>query len=354
MKSSKGDQSEFSLSYQIIPAPDSYLLDSEFSISSEGSVYLYHPISNPQIKRIEIFVDSDEFFIYFSYKDRYPCENNFESFENYLNSQIDASYHIKNAFDGIAPLAYPDESPCVKENSSFRFCLNYCEVLNGESLYIHVKNLKPGNVKVKVNELKEDDMLSEDLKLMKSKFDDVFLDDPGHELSLQTRKLDKVMNRPEFTYGEIEFIPMVPVFRSLQISPNSVFWDLGCGTGKLLLSMHLLFPDLQIKGVEYLESLYLQCISNLSKIPTNQITVIHGDLQEVDWSDADIIYCANLCFPASLNESLKQKCLKLKPKTILILLQSLSIPKFDLLNQYDVEMTWGNATVYIYQNSNSY
>ena len=337
-----------------MPAPDSYFIGSEFTIHSDASVYLYHPINDPQIKRIEILVDSEEFLIYFSYKDKYPCENNFESFENYLNSQIDSSCYIKNVFDDIAPLAYPEESPCIKSTSHFRFCLNYCEVLNGDNLYIHIKNLKPGNVSIKVNHLKEEDMLSEDLRLMKLKFDQVFLNDPGHELSLQTRKLDKVMNRPEFTYGEVEFLPMIPVFRSLQISPNSVFWDLGCGTGKLLLSMQLLFPDIQIKGVEYLESLYLQCISNLSKIPTNQIIVIHGDLQEVDWSDADFIYCANLCFPSSLNESLKQKCLRLKPRTILILLQSLSIPGFDLLNQYDVEMTWGSATVYIYQNSNSY
>ena len=48
----------------------------------------------------------------------------------------------------------------------------------------------------------------------------------------------------EFTYGEVLFEHFIAVLEYAQPQPGEVFWDLGCGAGRPLVTASLAFPDL--------------------------------------------------------------------------------------------------------------
>ena len=58
----------------------------------------------------------------------------------------------------------------------------------------------------------------------------------------------------DFTYGEVLFEHFVAALEFADPQPGEIFWDLGCGAGRPLVSASLAFPDLQAcKGLELLE-----------------------------------------------------------------------------------------------------
>ena len=62
----------------------------------------------------------------------------------------------------------------------------------------------------------------------------------------------------ELTYGEVQFEHFVAVLEYAEPQPGEVFWDLGCGGGRPLVTAALAFPDLRAcKGLELLEQLTL-------------------------------------------------------------------------------------------------
>jgi SAM-dependent methyltransferase len=253
-------------------------------------------------------------------------------------------------------LAYPSDSNLHQSPDPLsRYCINPSDLGKpAEKLFLKLTPLHPGPVSLTINNYQEKDLISAEILKLKSQFQEIFQDDLGYELSLKERKSEEVMNKPEFTYGEVEFLPIIPVFQSLPVQANARVWDLGCGTGKLLATLSLVFPSFELSGVEYLESLYQQCRSNLSKLSQGSlISLIHGDLLSTDWSSGDVVYCANLCFPESLNNHLSLQSTSLKPGSFLILLKPVDLKGFTKWRESSIEMSWGSTSLYIYQRLNS-
>ena len=66
--------------------------------------------------------------------------------------------------------------------------------------------------------------------------------------------LDKI----EFTYGEVLFPYFIPLLNIAAPKQGEVFWDLGCGAGRPLFIASMVFPQFkECHGVEFLEGLYL-------------------------------------------------------------------------------------------------
>jgi hypothetical protein len=64
-------------------------------------------------------------------------------------------------------------------------------------------------------------------------------------------------------------------------------------------------------GVELLEGLFELATSNAKKLMDQTeftdvvpIEIVKGDMLEVDWSDADIVYASSICFPDELVEGI--------------------------------------------------
>ena len=48
----------------------------------------------------------------------------------------------------------------------------------------------------------------------------------------------------------------IPILEYTKPKPGEVFWDLGCGAGKPLITASLAFPELKVcRGIELLENL---------------------------------------------------------------------------------------------------
>ena len=62
-----------------------------------------------------------------------------------------------------------------------------------------------------------------------------------------------MIQQTEFTYGEISFLHFIPIIEAMQPKQSEVFWDLGCGAGKALVTAAIVFPYLgKVRGVELL------------------------------------------------------------------------------------------------------
>lgn len=53
---------------------------------------------------------------------------------------------------------------------------------------------------------------------------------------------EKGLRNHEFTYGEVVFETFVAVLEKAEPKPGEVFWDLGCGAGRPLVTAALAYP----------------------------------------------------------------------------------------------------------------
>ena len=144
----------------------------------------------------------------------------------------------------------------------------------------------------------------------------------------------------------------IPILEYTKPKPGEVFWDLGCGAGKPLITASLAFPELKVcRGIELLEKLAelaeeiavntkKQC--DEKETECSPIEIIKGDILKYDWFDADIIFIAAVCFPEALLAGIADQCENLKKGTRIIALKEL--PKKPFLEEYAnirAKYSWG-------------
>ena len=79
------------------------------------------------------------------------------------------------------------------------------------------------------------------------------------------------------------------------------------------------------------------------------IEISQGDMLEVDWSNADIVYASSICFPDTLVEGIAEKCVHLKKGARVITLKNFPPrPYMRLDYMLKLKMTWGRCQVMIY------
>lgn len=221
--------------------------------------------------------------------------------------------------------------------------------------FIAVKNLtdSPVEYTIRCREVLEMSLLEPATEEKYTLFKSIFESVEGSSVSQGERKRLGVAGKSEFTYGEVEFVHMMPVFELCEVKPGQVFWDLGCGAGKCLVAAAMLYPELQAcKGVEYLDRLYELCNDTVTQVNAQSIgapiTVHHGDMLQVDWSDADLIYTSSICFPQQLIDGMYEKAKLLKRGAKIITLKNFAPnEEFEIKYNLRVKMTWGRTGVYI-------
>jgi len=185
----------------------------------------------------------------------------------------------------------------------------------------------------------------------------------GNELSNNERRLKK-LTAPEFTYGEIEILYFLPLLKLASKSEGGVFWDLGSGTGKAMIAAALGYNNFsKICGVELLEGLFKtsqKMIESYKEIAIskkfeiskekldNLFYLVQADMTKIDWSNADLIYAASICFPDELIKALIEKGKMLKKGTRIITLKQWIDPAhYKVVYNLRVKMTWGRNGLYI-------
>ena len=80
--------------------------------------------------------------------------------------------------------------------------------------------------------------------------------DEAYEVATKEKARLNLNTQQEFAYGEIAPVYFIPVINYAQPKPGEVFYDLGCGAGKPLLTASIAFPELKVcRGIELLEGL---------------------------------------------------------------------------------------------------
>ncbi|RHY16198.1 hypothetical protein DYB25_006775 [Aphanomyces astaci] len=115
------------------------------------------------------------------------------------------------------------------------------------------------------------------------------------------------------TYGEIDardFSAVIMPF--LDLRPADVFYDLGCGTGKIVLHVALETLCAVSKGMELMLNRVVEGHRALARaerlcpsiVPHKTIRIVHGDLccppDEVNMADATVVFINNVVFPPAL------------------------------------------------------
>lgn len=162
---------------------------------------------------------------------------------------------------------------------------------------------------------------------------------------------------PEYTYGEINFLPFIALLSQVQIDENTIFYDLGSGTGKAVLACSMTFNIKSCIGVELFPNLH-ECALNqktaLTQIPnyTNQakkINLINDNFLNIDLDDATLIFINATAFIGDTWEKLNDKFTKLQNDvTIITISKKINAINFKLQKTTYIEMSWGVALAYIY------
>lgn len=161
------------------------------------------------------------------------------------------------------------------------------------------------------------------------------------------------------TYGEITDEGVLQLIKELNPTKDDVFYDLGSGAGRMVITMHLISPVKKTLGIELASSRHekaMQALKDIKKeIKVHPLRIIdfkNEDLLKFPLHDATIIYTASTCFSDKFMEKLTKKLAQELPKgaKVLTLRQLAQDSAFNLKKQLQVPMTWSNnVTVYVYE-----
>lgn len=192
--------------------------------------------------------------------------------------------------------------------------------------------------------------------------DVLFSDVAGYSLSASGKAVIGREADPALTYGECTPEAVQHILEITQAKPGEVFYDLGSGTGKMVVFAAFflalkksvgieLLPELheaaQMVGKRYSEEIQPQ-LEDARR--DTQLEYRLGDIFTADLSDADIVvsHCCT-CFDDALMQKLSDKLEDCKPGTrIVTITRGLGSPAFELTGVTPIQMGWGQATANTY------
>ena len=169
-------------------------------------------------------------------------------------------------------------------------------------------------------------------------------------------RLNEDLSSKSFVYGEVVLDQMMEILSRLELDPSeSVFYDLGSGTGKAVILAAASGYFKKVVGIEFVKDLFdcsLQMkdsyLSLMGDSMTCDIHFYQGDMLKKDVSDATVVFAHSTCFEDDLVIQLKHRFQTLKPGTKLITVsKSFMMPTFRPLFSERIEFSWGQGNVYI-------
>jgi len=160
------------------------------------------------------------------------------------------------------------------------------------------------------------------------------------------------------TYGEITFEAVEKLIEKLHFTDSDVFYDLGCGVGKMVTQIYLGSPVKKSVGVELSceradKALKIQQTLRAKNIVQEKrvLAFYKESFLDTDLADATVVYLASTCFSDELIKKVTYKLANLKSGLRVITLKKLAEnEKFKLIDEFILPMTWSDSTnAYLYQ-----
>lgn len=134
------------------------------------------------------------------------------------------------------------------------------------------------------------------------------------------------------------------IFNLAQLQPGEIFYDLGCGNGKVVLFAGEKFQA-KATGIELALPMYAVCKVRQFMNRNPNISFRLGNLFSIDISDADVVYVFGM--PDKLSTRLRQKLeAELKPGTRVV---SYVFPIGDLAPIHIDKPSSDDVSIYLYQ-----
>ena len=195
-------------------------------------------------------------------------------------------------------------------------------------------------------------------------FNFLYSDINGYSLSHKAREAhdDKEIIK-ELLYGEVPFAVWREIVEKTNPKKDGVFFDLGSGTGRVVMESHIVFDFKKSIGVELLKGLHDKACEVkdkfekfvkpkiLNQLKDRELQFVNANIFEVDLQEADLIFMNHPFKDRELFEKLEEKFLKeLKPQTkIVTTIRSLNNRAFKDLGSKKYEFSWGESTIYFHE-----
>jgi SAM-dependent methyltransferase len=137
-----------------------------------------------------------------------------------------------------------------------------------------------------------------------------------------------------YRYGSSSFLS--DLFDPVNITNETVFYDLGSGYGNIILYGAVKFPNAKFKGIEILKERNDVCVDLIEKEKLKNVITICDDILKADISDGTIFYLYNPLFDfqyAALLKTLYNISLS-KPITVIAESRCIFFDETDWLEQY--------------------
>ena len=134
-----------------------------------------------------------------------------------------------------------------------------------------------------------------------------------------------------------------------------VFYDLGSGIGKIVITMASLVPSITSKGVELVNERHNMAMTAYRNIKEqsvrSRVEFIHGSMLDRSLSDAAWIYVSNLCFSSEINDQLSEKLgRELQVNALIVSSKPLDHPSLQLIGKTTLSQTWSaESEAYVYE-----
>ncbi|MBS1986491.1 methyltransferase domain-containing protein [Candidatus Dependentiae bacterium] len=164
------------------------------------------------------------------------------------------------------------------------------------------------------------------------------------------------------TYGEITPSALTALLQQLSITKKDVLYDLGSGTGKVVMQSYLEFPFKKVVGIELSAQRYKEAQRALAGLKSRgfvdkkrSISFIQGDIVETPYTDATVVYLCSTCFSDDLMTKLAEKFSRLKKGARIVTLKQIPHPnkyRLQLIHECRQAMSWSTpegSPVYIYK-----
>lgn len=183
-------------------------------------------------------------------------------------------------------------------------------------------------------------------------------------ISIECRKKHGIYDDKSFVYGDSHLPSLYEIFNETNPKPGEIFYDLGSGSGRLILYAALSFPFAKCIGIELLDDLVNVAQTKLELFKKKlidlpgfepdklgEIKFIQADFTKANFSDANVIYMASTCFPEELMRMLAVLFEKqLSPGTrIISFTKSLPSKKIKVIKSKPYQMEWGQATAFFHE-----
>lgn len=160
-------------------------------------------------------------------------------------------------------------------------------------------------------------------------------------------------------YGEIPYDSAAHILSDMNISRQDVFYDLGSGTGKLVIQVYLTTPIKRSIGVEIspsrwkvAESCRKQVANNDHLVVGRDLIFLNQDISKANFNDATICFISGITFPPPLIQSTMNRLSSFGHKIKVISILALPPHKnFKLIKTYNLPMSWApeGVDVCLYQ-----